>query len=442
MIGGSFAGVAAAARLAKLGHRVTLCERSDLIAGELAPVERDGFSWDRTEPSILLPAPLRDLFRKSGRPLERVAELVPVDSARRHLREGAGIDVPFTGRGAQMSAFDVAVGPAAAAAWTRLVDDYEPVWELLRTRVLETPFSGARSLGRRDRVTLRPRLSLAGRARALPDNLSRAVLTHYATMQGSAPERAPAFVGVLAYVERTFGRWRFPGGTGVLREALLRRLDERKVVVRTGAPVDAVTTNGRGVTGVRLAGGETLTADVVVSAIDARVLYGDLLADPPRTGIRRARPVPPRRVLRLGVREPLPDVPFETVLHRAPGVPAAVILRAPRDPAMAPAGHAAWTVVTQADPSFDPIAALARHGVDLAEQIVTRVDGEDVARGFQWRGSRTAGQRAPTRAGVDGLFCVGPTAHPGAGLAFEELGAASVAELVGKAPRVRAAGAT
>ena len=34
------------------------------------PVSEDGFTWDGSATSTLLPAALRDLFRKSGRPLE------------------------------------------------------------------------------------------------------------------------------------------------------------------------------------------------------------------------------------------------------------------------------------------------------------------------------------------------------------------------------------
>lgn len=435
VVGGSFAGIAAAARLAKLGHHVTLLESGEAVAGEFVPVERDGYRWDAGPPSMLLPAPLRDLFHKSGRPLDRVADLVPVDSARRHVHAGAVLDLPLTGRGRQATAIEAVRGAAAAAAWTRLVDDYETVWECLRTRVLETPFDGPRSLRRADRRILRPRQSLASRARRLPDPLVRAVVEHYAAMAGGAPSTTPGFVGVLAYVERTFGRWRFPGGMEVLRDALVRRLSERKVTVRTGATVAEITTAADRVTGVRLAGGETLPADIVVSALNATRLYGRLLPNPPRTQVHRAHPVPRPRIGHLGLAEPLPDVPFETVLHPGGREPS-IVLYAPRDPEMAPPGHAAWTVVTH-DPA-DPLAVLARHGIDLREAIRTRIDGHPHRLGFAWRGARTAGHRAANRAPLDGLFCVGPTAHPGAGLSFEAMGAASVAELIGKAPRVRA----
>ena len=69
VIGGGFGGLASALRLAKLGHDVTLVEQAEL-GGALVPVTADGFAWD-TVTHTLLPGVVRDLFRKTGRPLER-----------------------------------------------------------------------------------------------------------------------------------------------------------------------------------------------------------------------------------------------------------------------------------------------------------------------------------------------------------------------------------
>ena len=46
VIGGGFGGMAAAARLAKLGHEVTLLERAAHLGGALTTEELDGFAWD------------------------------------------------------------------------------------------------------------------------------------------------------------------------------------------------------------------------------------------------------------------------------------------------------------------------------------------------------------------------------------------------------------
>eukprot|EP01032_Pedospumella_encystans_P000984 gene984-1141_t len=81
VVGGGFGGLASAARLAKLGHEVTLLERSAQLGGAMTSVSQDGFTWDAGPTSTLLPAVIRDLFRKSGRPVEKEVELVALDDA-------------------------------------------------------------------------------------------------------------------------------------------------------------------------------------------------------------------------------------------------------------------------------------------------------------------------------------------------------------------------
>ena len=71
VIGGSVAGMAAAARLAKLGHQVELFEQTDRLGGRWAArTSAPGAAVDDAPAALGFPAPSRDLFRKSGRPLE------------------------------------------------------------------------------------------------------------------------------------------------------------------------------------------------------------------------------------------------------------------------------------------------------------------------------------------------------------------------------------
>ena len=49
VIGAGLGGLAAAARLSALGHRVTVCERSAVTGGKLGRFSRDGFSFDTAQ---------------------------------------------------------------------------------------------------------------------------------------------------------------------------------------------------------------------------------------------------------------------------------------------------------------------------------------------------------------------------------------------------------
>ena len=69
VVGGGFGGLASAARLAKLGHAVTLVERSPHLGGALRPFEADGFVWENLAHTLLLRVVRRGWRRWKGRPL-------------------------------------------------------------------------------------------------------------------------------------------------------------------------------------------------------------------------------------------------------------------------------------------------------------------------------------------------------------------------------------
>src|SRR6476619_6960520 len=118
VVGGGFGGLATALRLAKLGHAVTLVEEREL-GGALVPFERDGFAWD-TATHTLLPGVVRDLFRKTGRPLEKELELVQLDCVREHWFEDGTSLVLTAGRTPQYDAFEQ-LDPGLGTPWVRHV---------------------------------------------------------------------------------------------------------------------------------------------------------------------------------------------------------------------------------------------------------------------------------------------------------------------------------
>ena len=56
VVGGGLGGTASAARLAKLGHDVTLVEARDRLGGAVGFLEQDGYRWDTGPTSTALPA--------------------------------------------------------------------------------------------------------------------------------------------------------------------------------------------------------------------------------------------------------------------------------------------------------------------------------------------------------------------------------------------------
>jgi UDP-galactopyranose mutase len=371
---------------------------------------------------------IRDLFRKSGRPVERELELVPLDVVREHrFEDGSSVAVPGGSRAAQVAAFDE-LGPGLGSRWADHVASYADDWEVLRRGYLEVPWDRghlSRDLAARldSREVLHRRLR-----RTFRDERLRLVAAHPFVAEGHDPRNVPAWLGVTAYLEQRFGAWTVPGGMAAVGAALAGRLATRKVTVLTSTTATDLVVRGGRVAAVATTAGE-VDADVVVCAVDPRGL-------PALAGhVQRTMPAIPPVVSHLGLQGELPDLPHELVLH---GDPMLVV----RTGGRAPEGGSAWTVHGRGRLAEDLLVALARHGIDVRAQVVTRVDRSprDLVEqwggspmGVLWQGRATVHRRLGPDTPVPGVYAAGAHATPGGGLPFVGLSAALVAQAVGPA---------
>ena len=426
VVGGGLGGLASAARLAKLGHDVTLLEQGDRLGGAVAPWSQDGFTWDRGAHATLLPAVLRDLFRKSGRPLEREVELVPVEVVRTHrFADGTTLALP-SGRAAQLRAVDE-LGAGLGQRWLDHVASYADTWELLRRHHLEVP-TPREEAPREVRALLDSHETLHRRLRHdLRDERLRLVAGHRFVAEGHDLRNVPSWLGVHSYLEQRLGLWTAPGGLFAVTDALARRMETRGVEVRPGTTVfDVVVWGGRCV-GVTTDAG-TIEADAVVCAVDPRRLPS--LA----RHVAAMMPALPPVLVHVGLAGEVPDVGAETVLH---GDPLLVV----RAGGSAPHGHTAWTVHGRGRIAEDLLVALARAGLDVRDQVVVRVDRSardqvatgGSAMGVLWQGRGTVRRRLGPTTPVPGLYAAGAHARPGGGVPMVGLSAALVAEAIGPA---------
>jgi phytoene dehydrogenase-like protein len=424
VIGGGFGGLASALRLAKLGHGVTLVEGGEL-GGALVPFRHDHFAWD-TATHTLLPAVVRDLFHKTGRPLDRELELVQLDCLREHwFTDSTSVVLP-AGRTMQHEAFET-LGAGLGHRWLEHVASYADDWEVIRRRYAEVPRDTGdvpRDLAERfdSRETLHRRL-----ARRLGDERLRQVAAHPFVTDGHSVRDVPAWAGLTAYLEQRFGAWAFTGGTSALLEALVRRLETRRVAVVRARVHDIVVREGRAAAVTTTVG--ELDADVVVCAVDPRGL-------PALAGLVRHTTVAiPAATTYVGLEGEVRDLPHELVIH---GEQTLVL----RTGGLSSEGHHAWSVQTRGRREDDSLVALARHGLDIREQVVARVDRtpRDLVErwggtplGVLWQGRRTVRRRLGPRTPIQGVYAAGSHAAPGSGLPAVGLSAALVAQVVGPA---------
>jgi phytoene desaturase len=493
VIGAGIGGLAAAARLAAAGHAVTVCEQAPVVGGKVGLLERPTgvgtFRFD-TGPSLLtMPQVFADLFRETGAPMEAVLDLCPLEPlARYRFADGTRLDTTAD-LDVLAARLDAAFGLGSGRDWRRLTARAERIWHAVRGPFLTSAVGGLTGSGlaywARQAVRVRDLAAIApGRTlrqfglRYLRDPRLRILLDRYATYTGSDPRRAPATLAVVPYVEQRFGGWYLRGGLRTLADALADRVQACGGGVRTGADVVRIDTATGRASGVLLADGSRLPADVVVANADARHVYRDLLPQPRL--LRRARRMTPSLsafVMLLGVRGRTPGLAHHNVLFAADydaefdavfGDPAApvtdptIYISCPDDPAIRPDGHEAWFVLVNAprhgrgpgavDWDSPGLAAsyadrllglLARRGLPVADRMLFQeiLTPADLARatrapggaiyGASSNGPRAAFIRPANRSPVPGLFLVGGSAHPGGGLPLVALSGQIVAGLIG-----------
>ncbi len=332
VIGAGTGAMAAAARLAVAGDKVTVYERSASYGGSLGRHEHEGFVFD-TGPGLLhLPAVQRDLFVKTGREsLEQCVTLTQVDPASRHLfADGTAVSLPNASRAGVASALDAALGAGAGERWTGFLERARDAWDRSRRPLLEEPLRADHQvLGRDPYPALRQRRLLRTRQAAtvaeigaweLGDARLAALLDGYALSYGLDPRTAPASAALLPYMEQSFGSWYVMGGMRELARAVYERCVARRVEFVFGAEVVRVLEKDGRAAGVELADGAVAEADRVVLGVrpHAELVPGQQVWGAGDVTVRAGSAVPGRFTVLLSLRGGRDaDAVHRTVVHSA-----------------------------------------------------------------------------------------------------------------------------
>lgn len=413
VVGGGFAGLSAAARLAKLRHNVTLVESGDRLGGRLLGHVADGHTWPLELDTVTLPGVFRDLFRKSGRPIDRVMGLDKTHGRRHLFHDGSALDLPLGNRGDQHEAVAALFGEDEWSPW---VDRFADPWNLIRRMALDEVFIGRPGVTRAVRRVLRPRRTVSSLDREFSDKRLASIVLDPVRLAGHDLRSAPAMFALTHYLERSFGRWQFEGGLPGLAAAIEKRLTERRVTVAFGEAGQGITRRADQVTGV-VTDRRTLPADVVVWCAPT--------TPTPLAPVSMLPVIPASRTL-LSLSEDAPALPDELLVHADPPM------------RMFTAGPGRWTI--EHHRGEDPLRAMARLGLDLRSHVVTQTTlspSELVTMGhWGWTWKRwTTAFDLPGVAPSGGLYFAGAHAHPGGSLEAIGMATSAIAAAVGPVAR-------
>jgi phytoene desaturase len=285
IIGSGFGGLAAAIRLGARGYRVTILEQRDAPGGRAYVHRQDGFTFDAGPTIITAPFLLDELWALCGRRLADDVDLRPVTPFYR-IRFDDGAVFDYTGDPAAMRAEIAKFSLADVAGYERFMAASKATYEIGFERLGHVPFNSWTDMAKIIPEMIgcesyRSVYSLV--SKYVKDPRLRIVLSFHPLLIGGNPMSASSIYALIAHLERSAGVHFAMGGTGEIVKGMVRLIEGQGGVLRCSQTVRSITVRDGAATGVLLASGETIAADIVVSNADSAWTYRHLVPkDAPR----------------------------------------------------------------------------------------------------------------------------------------------------------------
>ena len=279
IIGSGFGGLAAAIRLGARGYRVTVLERLDAPGGRAYVYRQDGFTFDGGPTIVTAPFLFEELWELCGKRLQDDVELRPINPFYR-IRFDNGEVFDYTGDADAMRAEIAKFRPADVAGYDLFMRASEEIYRVGFEQLGDVPFTSWTDMAR-----LVPQLLRLGSLRSvhgmisryIKDERLRTVLSFHPLLVGGNPFAASSIYSLICFLERKWGVHFAMGGTGSLVRGLAGLIAGQGGRIRCDAEVTEILVRNGAASGVRLAGGEVLHADIVVSNACSAFTYKNLL---------------------------------------------------------------------------------------------------------------------------------------------------------------------
>ncbi len=485
VIGAGMGGLSAALRLAHSGHHVTVLEKNARPGGKVNILERDGFRFD-TGPTILtMPQEITRLFRDVGRDPNDYIELHQFEPIyRAHFRDGTVFHL-HTDEKETLEEIR-AISPKDVSRYANFMRRTDKIWQAIDGAIFDRLFMSWRDI-------FKPEVFLAGmKVDALTSMYRRVdgmfidarikqLFMFQAIYVGASPRQTPATYTVIPYLEQQQGVWFPKGGLYAIVEATVQEAQEQREDIRFNCPVRQIRVEQGRATGVDLADGQFLPADVVISNADLVHTYSDLVPKTARHKYTDRRlagydPSSSAFIMYVALDRQYPQLVHHNIYFgtdynqemreifeekRMPTDPSWYICAPTRtDPDLAPKGCEALYFLALA-PALSPDSPdWEQEKYAMMEQMLDRAEREaglsDIRQHIRWkecftpkdfevvfngnRGSifglsaitaQTAFFRPPNRSeDVKALYLVGGSTQPGGGVPIVMIGGRLVAKLV------------
>jgi phytoene desaturase len=289
VIGAGLGGIAVAARLARQGYAVTVLEKNATPGGRCGQLLHEGHRFDIGPTLLLMPEVVAETYAALDARMDEHLELRRVDPTYRiHFDDGTML--ALTGDLQALQAQVEAIEPGSFDGLLRYLTEGQHHYRHALQHFVGRNFTSLPAYFSPQNLrevifhlhAFRKHYARMGRYFRHPR--LKAAFTFQDMYLGLSPFAAPATYSLLPYTELADGVW-FPiGGMYRLVESLVAIAEAHGVHFSYSAPVTQIIVNGNRATGVLLADGSRLDADVIVANADLPYVNRCLLPDAQAAG--------------------------------------------------------------------------------------------------------------------------------------------------------------
>ncbi len=279
VIGAGLGGLASAMRLGAKGYRVTVVDRLDMPGGRGSSITENGHRFDLGPTIVTVPQGLRELWAACRRDFDADVDLRALDPFY-EIRFADGSTFTARQDTEAMRAEVARLSPGDLAGYDKFLKDSERRY-----------WFGFEDLGRRpmnklaDLIKVLPTFGMlradksvyAHAASRVKDERLRMALSFHPLFIGGDPFHVTSMYILVSHLEKEFGVHYAMGGVAAIAAAMAGVVVDQGGTIRLGEEVDEILIRQGRAGGVKLASGEVMTADVVVSNADAGHTYTRLL---------------------------------------------------------------------------------------------------------------------------------------------------------------------
>jgi len=248
VIGSGFAGLSAAATLAKAGKEVTVYEKNESAGGRARKFEANGYLFDMGPSWYWMPDVFEQYFNYFGKTTSDFYNLKRLDpSYRIFFDNNEVLDVP-AGVDALCAMFEK-LEPGSSPLLKKFIEEGKYKYEVGINKLVRKPGLSLTELADADLFKglfkLHVFQSISTYVRKYFKNPKLVQLLEFPVLfLGATPQNTPALYSLMNYADLALGTWYPMGGMHKIVEAMVKIAEEQGVTFKYNTPVERIEMNG------------------------------------------------------------------------------------------------------------------------------------------------------------------------------------------------------